>query len=100
MTIYQIHNYYIGVFMYKLYHKQLPPMFDMFERTTNVHNYATRQYDSFYINYVPTLRTQRTIKITGPKLWNIVIRKIDIHCKIGTFKTKLKKIILSESDLS
>ena len=42
MTIYQIHNYYIGVFMYKLYHKQLPPMFDMFEQTTYVHNYAIR----------------------------------------------------------
>ena len=75
MSIYQVHEYNIGVFMYKLYHKQLPPLFNMFERTTEIHNYLTRQHDSFYINYVPTVRSQKTIKITGPKLWNVITKK-------------------------
>ena len=99
MTVYQIYEYYVGVFMYKIYHKQLPPLFNMFERTSDVHAYSTRQYDGFYINYVTTLRSQKAVKITGPKLWNTVIRKIDIHCKIGTYKTKLKKTLLSYTTL-
>ena len=94
MTAYQVYDYYVGVFMYKLYHEKLPPMFNMFQRTSNVHNYSTRQYDSFYIDFVPTLRSQRTIKITGPKLWNKISSQINIHCKIGTYKTHLKKLVL------
>ena len=97
MTIYQLYEYYVGVFMYKLYHKNLPPLFNMFERTSDIHSHSTRQYNSFYINYVPTLRSQRTVKISGAKLWNKIIGKIDINCKVGTFKTNIKKILLSSN---
>ena len=100
MTFHQVYDYYVGVYMYKIYHKQLPPLFNMFVRTSDMHAYSTRQYDSFHIEYVPTLRSQRTVKITGSKLWNIVSRKINIHCKIGTYKVHLKKIILLNSNLS
>ena len=98
MTIYQTYDYYIGVFMYKLYHEQLPPLFTMFNRTPAIHHYSTRQYSGFYISYAPTVRTQRTVKITGCKLWNAVIRKIDVNSKIGSYKTNLKKIIFSNLD--
>ena len=99
MTVHQLYSYYVGVFMYKLFHKKLPPIFNMFERISNVHNHSTRQIDSFYIQYSSTLRTQRTIKISGPKLWNLIIRSINIHCKISTFKANLKKFILSDNPL-
>ena len=99
MTIHQIYKYFVGVFMYKLYHQLLPPLFSMFQRTSNIHNYSTRQNDSFYIQYVPTVRSQKTIKITGSKLWNILITKINIHCKISTYKLKLKNVLFSCNDL-
>ena len=54
MTVYQLYQYYVGVFMYKLNSNKLPPLFSMFERTSNVHNHSTRQYDTFYVNYVQT----------------------------------------------
>ena len=97
MTVYQLYQYYVGVFMYKLHKDNLPPIFSMFERTSNVHNYSTRQHSTFYVNYVPTLRSQRTIKITGSKLWNEIIRHLDINCKISNFKKK--KIILFNLEL-
>ena len=99
MTVYQLYRYYVGVFMFKLYHNQLPPLFNMFDRTSNIHSYSTRQSDCFYINYVPTLRSQRTIRITGPKLWNVLITNINIHCKISSYKMNLKKTIFSIYDL-
>ena len=43
MTIYQIYRYYVGVFMYKLYHNSLPPVFSMFTPTSNIHSYPTSQ---------------------------------------------------------
>ena len=99
MTIHQIYEYYVCVFMYKLHYKQLPPLFSMFERTADIHGYSTRQTNSFYISYVPTVRSQKTIKIMGPKIWNVIIRKVSIQCKIGSYKTSLKKILLSHSSL-
>ena len=79
--------------MYKLYHDKLPPLFHMFERTSNVHNYQTRQ--PFHLRYVKTLRSQNTIEIKGTKLWNQLSREIDISCAISTFKNKLKTLLIS-----
>ena len=42
MSITQIHDYFLGVFMYKLDKGLLPDLFDMFEHTSNVHTYDTR----------------------------------------------------------
>ena len=83
--------------MYKLNHELLPPLFKkMFEKTSNVHDHFTRQNNAFYINFVPTVRSQRTIKITGPKLWNAAVKEINIKYKISTFKVHLKKFIFSK----
>ena len=95
MTIYQIYRYYVGVFMYKLYHNLLPPVFTMFTRTSNIHRYPTSQNKSFYTHFVPTVRSQKTIKITGTKLWNIIIRKLNIKNKISSYKQNLKKFLLT-----
>ena len=62
MTIYQLYRYYIGVFMYKLYHKLLPCIFSFFTLTSDVHSYPTRQKKSYYINYAPTVRSQKSNK--------------------------------------
>ena len=95
LTIYQAYNYSVGVFMYKLFHFMLPPIFVMFKRTSDIHNYSTRQEDSFYLQFVPTHRSQKTIKISGTKLWNSLYDKVNTKCKIGTFKNQLKTFLLS-----
>ena len=97
MTVYQIYRYYVGVFMYKLYHNKLPIIFDMFELTSSVHAYPTRQSQSYYIQFVPSLRTQKSIRISGPKIWNCIVQKITINCKISSYKINLKKLIIAET---
>ena len=49
-------NIILVFFMYKLYHNLFPPLFDMFERTSNIHKYPTRQLNSYHIRLVPTVR--------------------------------------------
>ena len=95
MTIHQIYTYYVGVFMYNLYHEKLPSIFGMFQRTSHVHSYPTRQQCSYYIQKDSTVRTEKTIRISGPKTWNSIIKHVDINCKIGSYKTNIKKFILS-----
>ena len=95
MTIHQIYRYYVGVFMYKLYHKLIPPIFYMFKLTTDVHSYPTRQKNSYYTQFVPTVRSQKTIKITGTNLWNILRKKLNIQNKISSYKLNLKRFLIS-----
>ena len=95
MTMSQIYNYFIAVFMYKLNYGLLPCIFDMLELTSDIHNYETRQSKLYYIQYVPTLRSQKTLKVVGPKIWNKITKEINSQCKISTFKNHLKKFLLS-----
>ena len=96
----QIYNYFITVFMYKLNNGLLPCLFDMFNRTSDIHDYETRQSNSYYIHYVPTLRSQRTIKVVGPKIWNKVNKEINSQYTISTYKFHLKKLLLQTDNVN
>ena len=54
--------------MYKV-KNNLPPLYfvEMFELNSDVHNYSTRQADSYHIRLTVTLHS---IRISGDKLWN------------------------------
>ena len=95
LNITQIYDYFIGVFMYKLSKELMPDLFDMFERTSDIHDHNTRQCNSYYVQYVPTLRSQKTIRIVGPKFWNKICKEISTNCEISTFKKHLKKFVFS-----
>ena len=56
MTIYQLYKYFVGVFTYKSYRNNLPPVFTMFERASNINTYSTRQIDSFCIHKLKTFQ--------------------------------------------
>ena len=73
MKIKQLYKYFICVFMYKLFHEQLPPLFSMFKRISYTHSLttsslSTRQNDSFITPAHKTARTENTIKITCSQL--------------------------------
>ena len=67
----------------------------MFKLTTDVHSYPTRQKNSYYTQFVPTVRSQKTIKITGTNLWNILRKKLNIQNKISSYKLNLKRFLIS-----
>ena len=91
----QIRVYSIALFMYKLMNHMLPSVFEnMFIKTSDVHNYSTRQADMLYVQYASIKRTQRTIKHHGTKLWNSLCNSIHTECAISTYKQKLKAFLL------
>ena len=82
-------NQFIALFRYKLMNHMLPFMFEnMFIKTSDVHNYSTRQADMLYVQYASTKTTQRTIKHHGTKLWNSLYNFISTDCAISTQKLK------------
>ena len=87
-------NYTVGLFMYKVVHEMVPPIFNMFVLTSDVHSRDTRQSHLFYIPLCKTNRRKMTIAYIGSKLWNIIAANINTHCAIGTFKKTLKTFVL------
>ena len=71
----QIHELELGKLMFKHKNKMLPERFNRhFSSISSVHTHSTRSRtrDNFFIPRVRTSLGQKTIKVTGPKLWNSV----------------------------
>ena len=55
LNVDQVRDYSIALFMYKLMNHMLPSTFEnMFIKTSDVHNYSTRQADMLYVQYAST----------------------------------------------
>ena len=90
-------NYIIGIFMYKVYHQDIPRVFEnYYTDNRNVHDYATRQVDHIYIAYAGTNRRNMTMRFQGGKVWNSIVRnKIPYNGSIYIFKREFKSFSLN-----
>ena len=68
-------NYIIRIFMYKVYHQDIPRVFEnYYTENRNVHNNATRQVDHIHIAYAGTNQRNMTMRFQGRKVWNSIVR--------------------------
>ena len=90
-------NYIIGIFMYKVYHQDIPRVFEnYYTENRNVYDYATRQVDHIHITYAGTNRRNMTMRFQGGKVWNSIVRnKIPYNGSIYIFKREFKSFLLN-----
>ena len=71
----------------------------MYQYTSNIHLHDTR-YDTRYSTLrtpkCKTTRSQHTIKFHGAKIWNTILEEINVNCAIGTFKKRLRILLLTK----
>ena len=97
LTIKEVFYYSVAMFMYKFVTKRLPSIFDrLFNYLSDPHEYVTRNDKVLDIPLRKTSRSQHTIIYYGPKIWNIIIREIDVDCAIGTIKHRLRILLLTK----
>ena len=71
----------LGVFMYKHQTNLLPKTFsNYFIKHNQVHKYPTRNAEDYSVHRTKKMFADRSIRITGPTLWNSLDTKIK-HCK-------------------
>ena len=82
----------------KLLNKQLPDYFSsLFSLTSSFHSFFTRSVanTNFFLSRTNLNKTDRSIKIVGPKIWNNLPNTIkEKFKKSKSFKSKLKKHLL------
>ena len=71
----------LGVFMYKHHTNMLPQTFsNYFIKHNQIHKYPTRNAEDYSIHRAKKMFSDRSIRITGPILWNSLDSKTK-HCK-------------------
>ena len=100
LNVKEVFYYSVGLFMYKYVKGMLPTIFeDMYQYTSDIHNYSTRCCNTLYLPLCKTTRSQKTIRYYGSKVWNVLLKHIDVNCAIGTFKKRLRILLLNHHSL-
>ena len=104
LNISAIYELEVGKFMAKLQNKQLPDYFNsLFSLTSSFYSYSTRSVanEKNFLNRSYLIKTERSIKIAGPKIWNNLPKTIKEKSeKVKSFKSSLKEYLLSAQEFS
>jgi hypothetical protein len=94
LNVYDSYNLELCTFMYKHATNQLPDVFqNYFDVRSALHNYNTRNKDTYQIPKVKTCFAQKTIKTMGPKRWNPLTEDVKNSKSIKKFRSKIKENI-------
>ena len=89
----------IPYFVYQCSHRLLPPCFsEYFKFTSSVHSYSTRQSSKRNLYLASVNTTQyglRSLKFTGPRLWNSLPTSLTTSNSLRIFCKTLKNSMLN-----
>ena len=97
LRLHQLVDYNIGVFMYKVFYKDVPNIFkDYYLPNYEIHDHYTRQKDNIHLEVVKTNRRDMTMRYQGAKVWNIILNNnIMYKGSVAMFKKDFKSYLLS-----
>ena len=91
LTLDDLYNCQLGIFLYKHRNSILPVDFTSFFQTnSNFHSYSTRLKDSLSHPYTRTSFAHSQIRTTGVHLWNSLSESLRKAPSLNSFKRKLK----------
>ena len=90
-----INTYLTGRFIYKIYHKEVPDIFDdLFVYNDYIHDYCARLSSHLHVPLASTNLSKTGIRYQGVIVWNkILTADISPDCSELSFKVMLKKCI-------
>ena len=91
-------------FMGKMHSNQIPKIFlPLFRKISATHSYTTRNAvsDKFYIPKTRHVKTNQSIRVTGPKIWNALpCIQMEKSNNVPLFKKLIKSHFLLEQNYS
>ena len=101
LTVQNIYNYNIGLFMYKYVNNKTPDVFNNFlSNISDINQHDTRNttQKQIYVTFHGRTRRQKTFSYFGPHIWNFIIKNISPNCAIRSFKICLHQLLLAAGD--
>ena len=98
MQLNYINTYLVGRFMYKVYHKTLPAIFDDFFRYNyHIHDHHTRTASHLHVPSASSNLSKAGIRYKGVIIWNKILTvNINPDSSEQSFKVMLKKCIIQQ----
>ena len=94
LTVYQIYNSQLAIYMYKIQNNLIPRLgHHHFISNMAIHDYNTRSNHHLHIPYCRTKMRQNTIQFQGPKLWNLLPEEIKSAPSVNIFKKRIRTYI-------
>ena len=95
LKVFDLNIIQVAVIMFKYIHHQLPSSFDnMFRFNTSVHSYPTRICRNFHLLNPKLLVTHKSIRHSGPDIWNNLPDDIKSCLSIYSLKASLKRYLI------
>ena len=94
LTLYQLYQHNIAVFMFKYLKGYLPEVFKGMFSYSLAQRYNLRTSNNLRLPYFRLNICQQHVRYTGVKIWNIVTSKIYHFCSIHTFRKKFKCFLI------
>ena len=96
LTVYQLHQYRVMLFMFKLYRGNLPKLVSqMFISNAMADISFTRQIHCFRLPLFKTMNACNSIAFKGVKIWNENYKKFNLFCSYHAFKKSVHIYLLS-----
>ena len=95
LTIYQLNQFQIAIFMYSYFKGSLPSIFDnIFNLNCAIHQHKTRAHGNVRLPLYKYNFSRTTITFVGSKGWNMVPNELKLCPTLSNFKKKFKSYIL------
>lgn len=94
MTISQQLTFEVAVTTFKAQNNLYPNWFSQFPTINDISNSTTRQQNDLYVPRTRTDYGARSLKVSGPKIWNDLPNLVRDSNNLPVFKGRLKKHIL------
>ena len=98
MKLNYINTYLVGRFMYKIYHKTLPAIFDdFFSYNYHIHDHDTRTASHLHVPSASSNLSKADIRYKGVIIWNKILTvNMNPDSSEQSFKVMLKKCIIKQ----
>ena len=99
LNVFDINKMQIASLMHRYFLNTLPTyLMSMFSLNCHVHDHNTRNVTKFHISVVTTNSMHKSIRHSGPIVWNSIPEVIRNTRSTCTFKKRLKHLLLSQYD--
>jgi hypothetical protein len=98
LKVHDIYFHQLGTFMYQLHNNMFPSNLtfnELFTTNESIHDHNTRQAGDFHVTLTKTKLAENTIRVQGALFWNSLPLHLKSCPSIASFKSNLKKHLIS-----
>ena len=93
LSLHEIYVYAVQLFMFKVYQKKVPDIFQTFYvKNRDIHNYPTSSRNKFHVPLAKSYYTAKLIRTTGVATFNFLFDRVQLDVTYCSYKFNLKKV--------